>query len=274
MNRKTCRYGFIFVAAICLGLMVTSARGGSLDDTAAPTNPASAMYTLQDLYNRLNTGAAVAKRTGAFTEPTAGPTSGTMHTLDEIMTLANRLPMLNYPAPVPKTGQTQTGPDIWYPGDDGDLRLGVAWPNPRFTAGTGISSNCVTDNLTGLMWLRNPSDTALIWTQAVAYCESLDGTSGRGNYTDWRLPNLKELLSLIDYQYKSPAIPNTEGTGQCMPFGGYNAPFIIQPDTQYWSSSVRAWLYGWVWYMESNAGAVHMETMTHPFGVWPVRGGQ
>src|ERR1035437_8258404 len=42
MSRKTCRNGFIFVAMMCLGLMVMSARGGSSDSPAAPTaNPGS-----------------------------------------------------------------------------------------------------------------------------------------------------------------------------------------------------------------------------------------
>ena len=35
-------------------------------------------------------------------------------------------------------------------GDDGYLKRGAAWPNPRFTA----EGDCVTDNLTGLMWVR------------------------------------------------------------------------------------------------------------------------
>jgi hypothetical protein len=42
-------------------------------------------------------------------------------------------------------------------GQDGDLKAGMAWSNPRFTVdGTG---NCITDNLTGLMWVRNPDAT-------------------------------------------------------------------------------------------------------------------
>jgi len=88
MSRTTCRNGFIFVAAMCLGLMVTSARGGSLDDTGAPTDPVSAMYTAKDLYNRLAFGTNAPKRAGAFTEPTAGPTAGTMPTTDDIMAKA------------------------------------------------------------------------------------------------------------------------------------------------------------------------------------------
>jgi hypothetical protein len=54
-----------------------------------------------------------------------------------------------YPlAPVPKTGQKTSYP----PGDDGDLAKGVAWPNPRFTDN---GDGTITDNLTGLIWLKN-----------------------------------------------------------------------------------------------------------------------
>lgn len=54
---------------------------------------------------------------------------------------------------LPKTGQItsyDTGAI-----DDGDLQRGVAWPSPRFTTGTGAGVDCVTDNLTGLMWAEN-----------------------------------------------------------------------------------------------------------------------
>jgi hypothetical protein len=43
------------------------------------------MYTLEDIYNRLDEGTAGEKRTGAFKEPAVGPTVGTGHTLNEIM---------------------------------------------------------------------------------------------------------------------------------------------------------------------------------------------
>ena len=52
------------------------------------------------------------------------------------------------PAPVPKTGQTIS----YEPGDDGYYQKGVAWPNPRFTDN---GDGTVTDNLTGLIWLKN-----------------------------------------------------------------------------------------------------------------------
>ncbi len=40
-------------------------------------------------------------------------------------------------------------------GEDGELRKGVAWPNPRFVSGTGAAADCMTDKLTGLMWPKN-----------------------------------------------------------------------------------------------------------------------
>jgi hypothetical protein len=68
----------------------------------------------------------------------------------------------------------------------------VAWPSPRFTAQTVT----VTDNLTGLMWTKNANLAGTKnWSDALTYCNSLD----HGGYTDWRLPNIRELHSLIDY---------------------------------------------------------------------------
>ena len=67
----------------CAGVVLA----GSLEPPAAPTDPASAFYTSNDLYNRLTTGAAGAKRTGPFAEPTAPP-GPTGYTTDEIMAAA------------------------------------------------------------------------------------------------------------------------------------------------------------------------------------------
>jgi hypothetical protein len=52
----------------------------------------------------------------------------------------------------------------------------------------------ITDLDAGLMWTQAPSPTALSWTGAIQYAESLT-TAG---YTDWRLPTVKELESLVD----------------------------------------------------------------------------
>ena len=57
-----------------------------------------------------------------------------------------------------------------------------------------------TDLLTGLIWQQGDS-TASNWESSLAYCENL----ALGGYADWRVPNIKELSSIIDIRYK-PAI--------------------------------------------------------------------
>ncbi len=66
----------------------TLAMAGELDSPAAPTDSDSAMYTLQDVYNRIDDGTEGTKRSGAFTEPDAPPGS-TGHTLTELYDLAS-----------------------------------------------------------------------------------------------------------------------------------------------------------------------------------------
>lgn len=57
----------------------------------------------------------------------------------------------------------------------------------------------VTDNATGLMWQQGDSGTGMFWEDALAYAEALD----LAGYSDWRLPNAKELQSILDYS-RSP----------------------------------------------------------------------
>ena len=87
---------------------------------------------------------------------------------------------------------------------------------PRFT---NNGDGTVTDNNTGLIWEQKTDDDGsrdkdltYTWEQALDYCENLR----LGGHTDWRLPNYKELESLIDLEEYGYAIdnvffPNTEG---------------------------------------------------------------
>ena len=59
-------------------------KGSTLDSLAAPTDAGSAMYTLEDIYQRLLKGTAGTMRSGSFTEPSTGP-APTMHTLNDVM---------------------------------------------------------------------------------------------------------------------------------------------------------------------------------------------
>ena len=53
----------------------------------------------------------------------------------------------------------------------------------------------ISDNATGLMWQQTDSGLGYQWSDALSYCE---GARFAG-YDDWRLPNVKELQSLVDY---------------------------------------------------------------------------
>ncbi|NVO03425.1 MAG: DUF1566 domain-containing protein [Bacteroidetes bacterium] len=58
----------------------------------------------------------------------------------------------------------------------------------------------ITDNATGLMWMQNDNGAGLTWENALSYAENLS----YAGYSDWRLPDTKELQSIIDYT-RSPA---------------------------------------------------------------------
>ncbi len=53
----------------------------------------------------------------------------------------------------------------------------------------------ITDRATGLMWQQADDGVARDWEDALAYAES----ETLAGYSDWRLPNVKELQSLVDY---------------------------------------------------------------------------
>jgi hypothetical protein len=53
----------------------------------------------------------------------------------------------------------------------------------------------VTDRATGLMWMKADSKKTMNWEQALEHAESLE----YAGYDDWRLPNVKELQSIVDY---------------------------------------------------------------------------
>jgi len=171
------------------------------------------------------------------------------------------------PADLPETGQTtcydptgntaNTVPCAGT-GQDGDLKAGVAWPNPRFSAGTGATAACVTDNLTGLMWVRAPSVTPATWTAALS---SANGLTLCG-FSDWRLPNVNELESLVNGEVVEPAtFLNTQN------FSG------VQVDS-YWSSSSSAGSAANAWFVSMDDGGVGANLKSGSGWVWPVRAGQ
>ncbi len=67
------------------------------------------------------------------------------------------------------------------------------------------SGEIVTDSKTKLMWQDNSDAVSVTrnWQGAIDYCENLNNFGG---YSDWRLPNINELKSIIDRTRNRPAI--------------------------------------------------------------------
>jgi hypothetical protein len=62
----------------------------------------------------------------------------------------------------------------------------------------------ISDESTGLMWQKNDNNIGLFWEDALSYCENLK----LAGYSDWRLPNAKELQSIVDYS-RCPDVTNS-----------------------------------------------------------------
>lgn len=185
-------------------------------------------------------------------------------------------PTLAQIAQVEKTGQATS----FETGDDGDLQRGVVLPNPRFTDN---GEGTVTDNLTGLIWLKNANCAAatMTWSAALDFANTLfDGSTTHnggdcsltdGSMTgDWRLPNVKELRSLIHPGFSNPALSNASGTAQWTEGDAFSS---VQ-SAGYWSSTTKADLSTRAWSVRFHNGRVETFGKLANSFVWPVRGGQ
>lgn len=149
-------------------------------------------------------------------------------------------------------------------GQDGEKQAGVDWPAPRFTDNR---DGTVTDNLTGLIWLKD-ADCFGVRNLTNALLDANGLMSGQCGLTDnsvaadWRLPNVKELSSLVDFGQYSPALPSGH-------------PFSNVQSAIYWSSSSLVALPDVPWVVGLEGGSVvSLGPKTSTWYVWPVRGGQ
>jgi hypothetical protein len=132
------------------------------------------------------------------------------------------------------------------------LALGfVAWPNTP----AGAASRCypterfkmveeywVRDTLTRLLWQRRSSPTTLTWAEAQTYCSN----------AGFRLPTVKELLSLLDLAVVPPGRPIDQ------------TAFPNTPAEDFWTSSPSAGTAGLVWIVSfGNGGMVTAEVGFH-----------
>ncbi len=88
---------------------------------------------------------------------------------------------------------------------------------------TDNSDGMVTDNITGLMWQQSPDtdgDGDIDAADKLSYDEAVAGAGSLrlGGYTDWRLPTIKELYSLIDFSGVDPSGYEGTDTSGLIPF--------------------------------------------------------
>ena len=165
------------------------------------------------------------------------------------------------PCDLPKTGQAVS----YAQGDDGYIQAGINWPNPRFTDN---SDGTMTDNLTGLMWLKDGGCMKKKWKDSLNAIADFNTNPGNYNclgysvnYSDWRLPNTKELESLTNYGTSdSAAWLNSEG------FADMNASY-------YWSSTTHQVNPSYAWSVRKSGGKKLADLKSNKYYVLPVRAG-
>ena len=155
------------------------------------------------------------------------------------------------------TNEYSSGADVAY-------QAGKKW-NPtlgeRFvTNRTSGSEVAIEDRLTKLIWTQNVNiDGQKTWDNAVAYCNNLN----YGGYSDWRLPNIIEIKSVVVYPYYRAHLPPGH------PFNSVNV------NNRYWTSTKAPYYPSgeYYWYFSLN-GFAYMDYENFNHYVWPVRGGR
>lgn len=113
----------------------------------------------------------------------------------------------------------------------------------------------VNDTKTGLMWQDDAVGSTMTWANAITTCENLT----LGGYSDWRLPNIRELKSITDRTRANPAIsPN----------------FTAIVSDIYWSSTTHASSSSGAWIVNFLNGSGGWNNRTGSNYVRCVRAGQ
>jgi len=141
-----------------------------------------------------------------------------------------------------------------------DAQYATTASMPSYTIHEPVAGKQVTvDNRTGLMWASTGSNNgnAATWVDAIASCEA----SSFAGFADWRLPNVRELASLVRYYEPlgAPYINQTAFPGTVS--AGYRT------STTYVPSTLNAW------YVDFNVGIVNLGGKTSTYYVRCVRGG-
>ncbi len=140
---------------------------------------------------------------------------------------------------------------------DAAFRSGVPWPASRFTS---LSKKRVRDELTGLEWTlkANFFDFPLTWQQALDEVKEMN-RGGFDGYNDWRLPNRREMRSVVSHGQRKPALPADH------PFTGVFLGW-------YWTSTTSALARAYAWYVHLEGARMFYGGKEQRYLAWPVRG--
>jgi hypothetical protein len=118
------------------------------------------------------------------------------------------------------------------------------------------SDGTVTDTATGLIWQQDDSGVAMDWEDALSYAENLE----LAGYDDWRLPNVKELQSIVDYTHSPNAI-DPDDLGPAIDSNFFNITEIPPGTTSYNPD------YGYFW---TSTSAYHSTRNPEHYYAWYV----
>ena len=140
-------------------------------------------------------------------------------------------------------------------GQDAEFSYGIAWPVTRFE----VKGALVEDQLTGLMWTRiaNFAELPLSWQQALDFVQQMN-VQQRYGFSDWRLPNRRELRSLLSFHSSRLALPASHPFKEVFP--GW-----------YWTSTTAAINPTYAWYIHMQGARMFYGGKDQSFLVWPVR---
>ncbi len=122
-----------------------------------------------------------------------------------------------------------------------------------------VENETVTDIQTGLTWIKNASlfEFPLSWDEALTSVTTLN-RQVFGGHDDWRLPNRRELFSLVSHETINPCLP-----------GGH--PFDNVFNGYYWTSTTCARLPDQAWYIHLGGARIFKGMKYASYMVWPVR---
>ena len=135
-------------------------------------------------------------------------------------------------------------------------KTGYTTVNGRFEP----DEKTVRDVKTGLTWCRDAAVSAfpLTWREAFEFIESLNNDRYAG-FSDWRLPNRRELFSIVSHSHINPSLPPDH-------------PFLNVFQGYYWSANTCARLPDQAWYVHFGGAKVYRGMKHASNMVWPVRG--